>query len=95
MVKFVVSQDIQAILKEYNKKRNLSKGDGGYIDSDSVSIEHLQLVDIASTLQSKAEPINKHKYSLNNILKTTSLYIQPTEKPKPVCPPNYMLISES
>ena len=74
MVKFVVSQDIQAILKEYNKTRNLSEGDEGYIDADSVSIEHLQLVHIASTLQSTAEPANKCKYSLSNILKTTSIY---------------------
>ena len=95
MVKFVVSQDIQAILKEYNKTRNLSEGVDGYIDADSVSIEHIQLVHIASTLQSKADSANKSKYSLSNILKTTSLYIPPIEKPKPVCLHSYMLMSES
>lgn len=84
MVKFVVSQDIRVILKEYIKTRNLSEGDEGYIDTDSESIEHQQLVHITSILQSTAEPANKCKYSLNNILKTTSIYLQPIEKPKPV-----------
>jgi len=95
MVKFVVSQDIQEIIREYNKTRNLSEGDDGYIGSESESIEHLQLVHIVSALQSIAQLVNKWKYSLSNILKTTSLYIQPIEKPEPVSPHSYILISDS
>ena len=95
MVKFVVSQDIQEIIREYNTTRNISEGDDGYIGSESESIEHLQLVHIISALQSTAQLVNKWKYSLSNILKTTSLYIPPIEKPKPVNTYSDMLISDT
>ena|SRR5271170_1968812 len=83
MVKFVVSPEIQQLISDYNTLKKLSETDAGYIHPDSPSIEHLRLVHITSTLQS-LEPSKKSQYSLNSIVKTTTLFIQPIEKPKPV-----------
>ena|SRR5271170_7918916 len=85
MVKFVVSPEIQQLVSEYNTAKKLADTDDGYVPPDSPSIEHLHLVHMSSTLQT-LEPSKKSHYSLNNILKTTTLFIQPIEKPKPVCP---------
>ena len=85
MVKFVVSQEIQRLISEYNTAKKLVETDEGYLPPDSPSIEHLQLVHISSTLQT-LKPSKKSQYSLNNILKTTTLFVQPIEKPKPVGP---------
>ena len=95
MVKFVVSPDIQRAVIEYNKTKKLSEGDDGYIDPESISIEHLQLVHIASTLQTAAAAHANLKYSLSHMVKTTSLFIEPIQKRKPVRPAFSMLISES
>jgi len=84
MVKFVISPEIQQLISEYNTAKKLSEADDGYIQSNAPSIEHLQLVNISSPLQA-VEP-SKSQYSLNSLLKTTTLYIQPIEKPKHVCP---------
>ena len=86
MVKFEVSADIQKIIKEYNKTCKLSEADDGYINPQSGAIEHLQLVQIASTLQSKAENVDKTQFALSHILKSTSLFIPPSNKPNIVCP---------
>jgi len=83
MVKFVISPEIQALISEYNALKNLSEDDDGYITSSSPSIEHLQLVHIASMLQT-ANPTDGSQSSLRTILKSTQLYIEPIEKPKPV-----------
>jgi hypothetical protein len=83
MVKFVVSPEIQQLISEYNTAKKLAETDEGYVPPDSPSIEHLQLVHISSILRA-LEPSKKSQYSLNNILKTTTLFIQPIEKPKPV-----------
>lgn len=96
MVRFVVSPDIQRIINDYNMTKKLLGGDSGYINPESMSIEHLQLVHIASALQAVAEPANKPRYSISHILKTASLYIEPIQKPKPVNLPRLStLMSES
>lgn len=95
MVKFVVSSDIQIIINEYNKITNLSEGDEGYISPETASLDHIQLDHVASTLQRKAEPAKKSRYSLSHILTTTSLYIEPIQKHKPVRPNLAVLMSES
>jgi hypothetical protein len=84
MVKFVVSQQIQAIIQEYNTFKNLAEQDEGYVNPSSVSIQHLQLVHIAEYLQASAEATEKSQYTLNNILRNTSIYIEPIKKPPPV-----------
>jgi len=85
MVKFVVTQEIQQIIQKYNKLQHHSTGNGKYIDPDEPAIEHLELVRIANTLQtSEDDPTKKAEYSVNNILRRTSLYIVPIQKPKPV-----------
>lgn len=84
MVKFVVSPEIRQLISEYNTVRNLSEDKDGGLRPDSPSIEHLQLVTLASTVRAAAHPTKAPQYSLHNILKTTQLYIEPIEKPKPV-----------
>jgi len=85
MVKFVVSPEIQRLISDYNTTRNLLETDDEHIQPDSPSIEHVQLVHISSTLQA-LESSSKSEYSLNSILKTTTLYFEPIEKPEPVGP---------
>jgi len=85
MVKFVVTQEIQQTVEKYNEVQHKSDGNGKCIDPEAPSIEHLLLVQIANTLQAhENDPVKKAEYSLNSILKTTSVYIVPIEKPKPV-----------
>jgi hypothetical protein len=84
MVRFVVSSAVRRIIQDYNTKKKLSDSDDGYIDPGSISIEHLRLVHIASTMQASTEPASRTEYSLSKILETTSLYIEPNPKPKPV-----------
>jgi hypothetical protein len=84
MVRFVVSSAVRRVIQEYNTKKKLSDSDDGYIDPGSISIEHLRLVHIASTMQASIEPAKRTEYSLSKILETTSLYIEPKPKPKPV-----------
>ena len=87
MVKFVVTQEIQRIIQKYNERQHQSIGNEKYIDPEALAIEHLLLVQIAATLQaSEDDSATKLQYSLNNILKSTSLYIAPIQKPKPVVP---------
>ena len=72
MVKFVVSPAIQAIIEEYNAVNNVCEQDDGYISPTSASIEHLQLAHMISSLPSN--------YSLHDVLKSTSLYLEPSKK---------------
>jgi hypothetical protein len=92
MVKFVVSPEIQQLVSEYNTSKKLAETDEGYVPPESPSIEHIQLVHISSILQAH-EPSKKSQNSLNNILKTTNLFIQPIEKPKPV--PTYVCLADN
>jgi hypothetical protein len=84
MVRFVVSSTIRRIIQDYNTTKKLSDSDDEYIHPGSTSIEHLRLLHIASTMQASTEPANRTEYSLSKILETTSLYIEPKPKPKPV-----------
>jgi hypothetical protein len=84
MVRFVVSSAIRTVIRDYNKKKGFEDSDDGYIDPESIAIEHIQLAHIASTLQATAELAKRMDYSLNNILKSTALYIEPKPQPKPV-----------
>jgi hypothetical protein len=95
MVRLAVSPNIQRIIRHYNVQKKLSEGEDGFINSNAAFIEHLSLAHIASALQADAEPTQKSHYTLDNILKTTSLYIEPVEKPKPVTSRRYVLTSES
>jgi len=85
MVKFVVTQEIQRIVHKYNELQRQSPGNEKYVDPEALAMEHLLLVRIANTIQaSEDDSAGKEQYSLNNILKSTSLYIAPIQKPKPV-----------
>lgn len=84
MVRFVVSSTIRRAIQDYNKKKGFAHSDDGYINPEANSIEHLQLARIASTLHSSAEVANKPDYSLNTMLKSTTLYIEPKPESKPV-----------
>jgi hypothetical protein len=95
MVKFVVSLCIQKVLAEYNAVKNLSEGESGYVNPKSMFVDHLLLVDVASTLQALAEDSLKSQYSLNHLLKTTSLYIELAERREPVVLSYTELILES
>jgi len=87
MVKFVVTPEIQRIIHKYNDLQHQSIGNEKYLDPEALAIEHLLLVQIAAILQaSEDDSATKLQYSLNNILKSTSLYIAPIQKPKPVVP---------
>jgi len=82
MVSFVLTPELQETIREYNaviRKRKASEE----IDEKCDSIQHLQLAQVASTLQ-KEYPTKRDEYSLHNILKHTSLYLEPKPKPKPV-----------
>jgi hypothetical protein len=88
MVKFVLSSEIRERVLEYNKIKRTKE----CIDAESPWIEHLQLVEIASTLQ--ADGPEKSDYSLANMLKSTSLYLDPKPIPKPVLSRRSLLTAE-
>lgn len=88
MVRFVLSSEIRERVLEYNKIKRTKE----CIDAESPWIEHLQLVEITSTLQ--ADGPEKSDYSLANMLKSTSLYLDPKPIPKPVLPQRSLLIAE-
>jgi hypothetical protein len=92
MVRFVVSSAIRTVIRDYNKKKSFQDSDDGYIDPESIAIEHLRLAHIASTLQASAELAKRMDYSLNNMLKSTTLYIEPKPEPKPVSRDHAMLL---
>jgi hypothetical protein len=85
MVRFVATPQIQALIREYNAAI-ATKGEevpNGRLEEAYESIEHRQLAQIASTLQKKY-PSRSSQYSLQSLLKMTSLYLEPPPKPKPV-----------
>ena len=77
MVKFTVTQDIQRIIREYNNILDYENE----VDITLKSIDHLKLLSISQILQKHH---NSNNYSFNNILKFTSLYIEPKVTPIPV-----------
>lgn len=80
MVRFILSSEIRERVREYNE---LKVRENLFIDAEAPSIEHLQLVEIAIALQTAAKPTMKSRYSLANMLKYTTLYIEPKPIPKP------------
>ena len=83
MVRFIVTARIQEIIQEYNVDRGLEEHVDGFVNSERESIDHLQLAHIATALR-QAHPTKSDDYALHNILKCTSLYLEPKPKPKPV-----------
>jgi hypothetical protein len=81
MVRFILSSEIRERIREYNE---LKARENLFIDVEVPSIEHTQLVEIASSLQTAANLTTKSHYSLANMLKSTTLYIEPKPIPKPV-----------
>ena len=88
MVRFVLSTEIREWVEQYNEIR----GDKEWIDAGKDSIEHLQLVEIAATLQKAVDGPSKSDYSLARMLQSTSLYIEPKPIPKPVLSTGRMLM---
>lgn len=88
MVRFVLSPEIRERVLEYNKIKRTTE----CMDAESPSIEHLQLVEIASTLQ--VDGPEKPDCSLASLLKSTSLYLEPKPVPKPVLPLRSFLTAE-
>jgi hypothetical protein len=83
MVRFCVSPQIEQLLKEYNAANGLSENDSQYVSPTSQSIEHLQVVNILSLLNQRTRP-NESKYTLNEILRSTSLFLDIPPKKGPV-----------
>jgi hypothetical protein len=69
MVKFAVTEEIRAIIREYNER------EGDEVDENVKAIEHVQLARIAQALRNCAP--DEQDYTLHNILKSTSIYIEP------------------
>lgn len=90
MVKFAVTPSISTILQEYNIQKTLSEDHEGYIDPSAPSIDHVFLSNILTFLQSH-NPSCAKNYSFHEVLKSTSLYIEPPPPRKPV-PPIYLWI---
>jgi hypothetical protein len=69
MVKFAVTEEIRAIIRKYNER------EGDEVDENVKAIEHVQLARIALALRNCAP--DEQDYTLHNILKCTSIYIEP------------------
>jgi hypothetical protein len=89
MVRFVVSDEIRDVIEEYNTRKKLCEEDPGYIDPKDKSIEHVQLADLLHVLQSTTtDPAKTSQYSLHQVLRSTSLYIEPPVPRTPVLFPS-------